>query len=224
MSEQEPPSPEQTPNEPKAADTPGLRWVARAAITLGALACLTAGGVVVWQWRTAPPVGSIQIPETNCSLFTVPGNVFQAYVIDVPDADDIQVRTQDIYSVPHELRVRLAEIDSPEFGQPFYDNVKQFIANEALNRNVSIRFREINDFSHLNGKCRIIGWVMLPNGDDLSRKLISNGYSWHYLDYSSHAEEYEELQANAKRNRLGLWADSTAPIAPWNFREMKRKW
>jgi micrococcal nuclease len=168
-----------------------------------------------------PPPGAIQLPETNCTYFYVPNSTFRAHVIAVPDSDDIHVQTQDYSGGTHEVRVRLAEIDCPEFEQAYYDAAKQFITVKALNKDVTIRFRQYNDFSRYGGICRIVGWVMLPDGRDLSRTLLENGYAWHFKEHSEHPQELETLEMEARRKRLGLWQDD-APIPPWDFREMKR--
>jgi endonuclease YncB( thermonuclease family) len=163
----------------------------------------------------------IQIPEPSCAYFNVPGPEFSAQVIAIRDADDLVVSCSDNNGVVRTVVVRLAEIDCPEFGQPYHDVAKAFLSHYALGREVVIKFRAINDYRFSGGICRIIGWVRLPDGSDVSRLLLSRGLAWHYEDYSDSKDELNAIQQRARLARLGLWVEDN-PISPWDYRRGRR--
>ncbi len=67
---------------------------------------------------------------------------------------------------------------------------------------------------------RIVGRVYLGE-KDVNRELVAQGYAWVYRKYSDDAELLE-LEAEAKKKGLGLWAD-TNPIPPWEWRRGRRE-
>jgi endonuclease YncB( thermonuclease family) len=167
-------------------------------------------------------VAGIQIPEPSCSYFSVPGREFPAQVTDVRDADDLVVTCRDNNGAAHRVVVRLAEIDCPEWGQPYHDVAKRFLSENALGKSVVVKFREINDYRWSGGICRIVGWVRLPDGSDVSRLLLRRGLAWHFEEYSDNKDELNAIQQQARAGRLGLWAEDR-PISPWDYRRGVRR-
>jgi endonuclease YncB( thermonuclease family) len=68
---------------------------------------------------------------------------------------------------------------------------------------------------------RTIGIVTLANNTILNEVILKNGYAWHYLEYDTNPL-WTELETYAKANKLGLWLELN-PIAPWEWRKMKKK-
>jgi hypothetical protein len=66
---------------------------------------------------------------------------------------------------------------------------------------------------------RLVGSVMI-DGKSLAARLIGAGACWHYKRYSK-SRKLADLQARAKRDKLGLWARKEA-IPPWRYRAMRR--
>ena len=58
-------------------------------------------------------------------------------------------------------------------------------------------------------------------GEDLSLALVAAGLAWHYVRYSDDAA-LARAEADARRKRIGLWAQSV-PVAPWEFRRQSRR-
>lgn len=131
-------------------------------------------------------------------------------VVRVLDGDTIEVL---INKEP--LRVRLAEIDCPEKGQPFGNAAKQYVLDLAANQFVTVDAQSKDRYG------RTIGEVFLPNGDSLNRLLVSQGFAWHYKKYSKDAS-ISRLEEHARLSKVGLWRDKE-PIAPWQWRQDKRK-
>ena len=56
---------------------------------------------------------------------------------------------------------------------------------------------------------------------NLGKELVRNGLAWHFKRYSK-SENYADLEAAARKKKIGLWRDKD-PIAPWNWRKSKLK-
>lgn len=67
---------------------------------------------------------------------------------------------------------------------------------------------------------RTVAEIILPDGRNLNRELVRNGFAWHYRRYSSD-QTLEALEQEAGDNRRGLWHDPH-PVPPWEFRQEHR--
>lgn len=112
-------------------------------------------------------------------------------------------------------KIRLSAIDAPEKGQDFYQRSKQALADLCFNKTVTVELLRKDRYQ------RWVGEVYSPDGQYINGRMISDGYAWHYTEYSKSAP-LAAAQATAKKQKLGLWSLSK-PIAPWDFRSDKRK-
>lgn len=134
--------------------------------------------------------------------------IFKAKVIGIKDGDTITVLKDN----KEPTVIRLAEIDCPEYKQPFGNKAKQFTSKQVFGRIVEIEIADIDQYD------RYIGKVFYEN-KYLSAELVKNGFAWVYRRYSNNAE-LVEMENIAKANRIGLWSESN-PIAPWEWRRRK---
>ena len=111
-------------------------------------------------------------------------------------------------------KIRLSAIDAPEKGQDFYQKSKQALSDLCFNKTVTVELLRKDKYQ------RWIGDVYSADGQYINGRMISDGYAWHYTQYSESAP-LAAAQATAKRQKLGLWAQSK-PVAPWLFRTEKR--
>jgi micrococcal nuclease len=142
------------------------------------------------------------------SLPPVFAQEFSGRVVGVADGDTITVLVR---KVPR--KVRLSGIDCPEKSQAFGRQAREFTASHAFAREVKV----ISSGHDRYG--RIVGEVILPDGQNLSDLLLENGYAWWYERYSTDTQRHE-LQDNARRAKLGLWSGEQ-PAAPWDYRKMR---
>jgi endonuclease YncB( thermonuclease family) len=56
---------------------------------------------------------------------------------------------------------------------------------------------------------------------DINASMIVSGYAWHFKKYSKD-QYYANLERQARKQRVGLWADPN-PVAPWDYRASRRK-
>ncbi|MGE8434582.1 thermonuclease family protein [Chryseobacterium joostei] len=132
-------------------------------------------------------------------------------VIKISDGDTITL----LLKGNEQKKLRLAEVDCPESGQPFGKNAKQFTSAQVFCK--TVKFIETNKDRY----GRSIAKVYYDNGKYLSKELIKAGMGWWYFSYSKDAS-LGQLQENAQRSKVGLWQDVHA-MAPWEYRKMKRE-
>lgn len=135
---------------------------------------------------------------------------FTGRVVGVSDGDTIEVMREG-----RAVRVRLQGIDTPESGQPFGTRAKQFTSDLVFGQTVAVQVHGTDQYG------RILGEVILPDGRSLNRELVRNGYAWWYRRYSDDPV-LQQLEAEARRERRGLWRDKN-PIPPWEFRRERRQ-
>ena len=133
-----------------------------------------------------------------------------AKVVGVKDGDTFVVLNE-----KKEIVVRLEHIDAPEKNQPFGNKAKQFASDFCFGKTVVVIGNGKKD---RNG--RWIGEIFFMN-QNLGKELVRNGLAWHFKRYSK-SENYADLEAAARKKKIGLWRDKD-PIAPWNWRKSKRK-
>lgn len=112
-----------------------------------------------------------------------------------------------------QIRVRLHGIDCPEYKQDFSAVAKKFTSERIFGEIVKVQVTDIDRYQ------RVVGIVFLPNGLKLNNELLKAGLAWQYRHYDK-STEYEELERNARRNKLGLWAHPN-PVPPWEFRRLR---
>ncbi|SDC79943.1 thermonuclease family protein [Niabella drilacis] len=127
-------------------------------------------------------------------------------VISVKDGDTFVLLMNN-----REQVVRLAHIDCPEKKQPFGNQAQQFVSDRCWGKRVSL----VHHYQYDRNR-RLIAEVILEDGCNLNKELVQNGLAWHFKRYSND-EEYAALEAIARQQRKGLWADEH-PGAPWNWR------
>ncbi len=132
---------------------------------------------------------------------------FEAQVVAVSDGDTLVVQYGG-----RNLRVRLAEVDSPELKQPYGREARVFTARMVLDKVVRIEPRTIDDYD------RVVARVLTQDGKDLSEELLRHGLAWWYRRYSGD-KRLEALETEAKNQKRGLWADPD-PVPPWLYRRM----
>jgi endonuclease YncB( thermonuclease family) len=135
---------------------------------------------------------------------------FTGRVVGVTDGDTIKV-----LHAGHAETVRLVGVDAPEKRQAYGDRARRFTADLAFDRTVTVRA------SGRDRNGRLLGEVVLADGRSLNQELVRAGYAWWFRRYS-HDVGLARLEAEARQDRRGLWAD-LAPQAPWDYRLSGRR-
>jgi len=134
------------------------------------------------------------------------GAAISGRIVAVKDGDSLV-----LLSEGREIEVRLAEVDAPEFGQPYGRRAKEVLSGFAFGREAKI---EVVDHDRYG---RTVARVSV--GDvDLNREMVRAGAAWVYRDYAHRIELYD-VESEARRARLGLWALPEAERdPPWQWR------
>ncbi len=119
------------------------------------------------------------------------------------------------------LKIRLSGVDTPEMGngksklhQPYANKAKEYMTNLILGQEVLIIPKEKDRYG------RLVAWVFLDD-IDISEELLKAGLAWHFVKYDSN-DNYTRFEKKARSKRIGLWEDNV-PIAPWEWRKMKKE-
>jgi len=133
----------------------------------------------------------------------------KAKVIGIKDGDSIEVLLEGNKNIV----IRFAEIDCPEKNQPYGKKAKSFVSDLIFGKEITYIKTDQDRYG------RTIAKVYFK-GAYLSETLIKNGLVWHNTKYSK-SRHLASLEKEARKNKIGLWADPN-PIAPWEWRKTKR--
>jgi endonuclease YncB( thermonuclease family) len=134
---------------------------------------------------------------------------FAGHVVKVTDGDTITVLVK-----KRQVRVRLESIDAPESKQAFGKRSQQSLAQLCAAKTAIVVSTGKDRYG------RTLGWV-LCDGIEANTEQVRRGMAWVYVQYAARNSPLYGLEAGARRQRVGLWAD-THPIAPWDWRSKKR--
>jgi endonuclease YncB( thermonuclease family) len=129
-------------------------------------------------------------------------------VVAVADGDTLTLLRAD----RSQQRVRLAEIDTPERGQPYSRRSREALA--ALVAGKQVRLQPVTVDRYGRSVARI--YV----GDlDVNAALVRQGAAWVYREHAREPLLYE-LEREARAQRRGLWALPEAQrVPPWEWRK-----
>lgn len=126
----------------------------------------------------------------------------------VLDGDTAEILTAD----KQRIRVRLANIDAPEKSQAFGQRSKENLTDLIAGKQVDVLDQGGDQYG------RRIGRIYVGN-TEANVEQVRAGMAWVYTRYN-HDPALPVIQAQARQNRKGLWADPN-PVQPWNFRHNK---
>lgn len=117
------------------------------------------------------------------------------------------------------IRIRVAEIDTPERGQPFYKEATAFAEAQAgsSTRTINVVATQIQPATD-HYEARLVGKVYDTKRGSYAKKVATAGLGW---AVEASTVVIKAAQAKAKAAKLGLWSQPD-PIAPWEWRAGKR--
>ena len=135
--------------------------------------------------------------------------LFLATVIGISDGDTLTVLNES----KQQVKIRLAEIDAPEKGQPFGTQSKQSLSDLCFGKQAKVTPRVKDRYG------RTVAHISC-DGVDANSEQVSRGMAWVYRKYAKDHNLYIHEQ-EAKRFKRGLWADKS-PTPPWQWRKAAR--
>lgn len=134
---------------------------------------------------------------------------YTAKVKSVHDGDSIAVYGPDEQIV----NVRLYGIDAPEAKQPYGAKARERLRKLAARKTLDIEPVDTDRYG------RTVALAYDKDGRLLNEAMVADGLAWVYEKYcqKSLCEGFRELEAQARQERRGLWADP-APQRPEDWR------
>lgn len=109
------------------------------------------------------------------------------------------------------FQIRLADVDCPEVRQPFFSQALRFTEDRTLGKKIRVNYEMIDSYK------RVVGEVILPDGNNLNIELMRAGLAWHYRVKPKPSEILARLEYDAWSHKIGLWVEPN-PMPPWQFR------
>lgn len=139
------------------------------------------------------------------------GDTLSGQVVSIADGDTVTLLTAE----RDQVRIRLAEIDTPERGQPWGSRARQALADKVFRKHVAIEVIDTDRYG------RAVGRIWLDDRD-INRELVQEGHAWVYRRYMRDPSLLDD-EAAAKGAGAGLWG---LPVAqrtePWKWRQGSR--
>jgi hypothetical protein len=103
---------------------------------------------------------------------------------------------------------------TPPRSRDYGNKAKQALSDKVFGKTVTVKYSEKDRYG------RTIGDIYL-NGDWINLKMVSEGWAWHYKQYSSD-KQLAAAEIAARRAGIGLWADPNQPVPPWEHGRAER--
>lgn len=136
----------------------------------------------------------------------------------IADGDTIYVRNPEERA---SYRVRMAMIDAPEKNQDYGPQAKQVL--QQLLRGAGALTLQVYGSDRYG---RLIAVVEDERKRNINLLMVNQGAAWVYSQYARRPEfarHYDAMttaETNARRQRLGLWANPDA-VEPWRYRRSR---
>lgn len=176
-------------------------WIKKCALLIGLL------GITYYSATPTFAISQFIIGD-HCT-----GNVFKVF-----DADTLLFHCD----TGATALVRLAGIDAPEsskknklcWQQPFGDTATALAQQQLLYKRLTLKITDQDKYH------RWVGLLFDENNYSVNARLITQGLAHVYRHYP-HAPEWEALESQAQKTKIGLWKNPTQCILqPHNWRRM----
>ena len=113
-----------------------------------------------------------------------------------------------------QLKIRLAEIDTPERGQPYGSRAKEALSQLTFGKRARVVAAGRDRYG------RTVGRVYVGN-TDVNAELVRRRAAWVYRKYAKEPTLFA-LEAEARKAKRGLWGLPEAErVPPWEWRRKK---
>jgi endonuclease YncB( thermonuclease family) len=153
-------------------------------------------------------------------VFPIPVSAHQWRVVRVTDGDTIKAAINGIEIIAH-----LVGIDAPEKsgkkhepGQLFSRKATKYLAGLVLNKSITIKEYGTDRYG------RIL-WVVFVNGTNVNLEMVRAGlaevYRGRHARYFN-PKIYQDAEAEAKKEKRGMWVQGDKYISPRDWRRGRR--
>jgi endonuclease YncB( thermonuclease family) len=128
-------------------------------------------------------------------------------VVGVSDGDTFTCLTD----AKRQVKVRMAEIDTPESKQPYGTRSRQALSDLVFGKTVVLKVQDTDRYG------RTVARAYAGN-TDVNAQLVSQGAAWVYRQYSKD-RSLIGLEDQARKAKRGLWAlPESERMPPWEWR------
>lgn len=138
-------------------------------------------------------------------------NVIQGEVVGITDGDTLTILMD-----RKQYKIRLAEIDTPERGQPYASRAQQALSELAFGKVIIADVQDVDRYGRYVARLYV-------DDLDINAELVKRGAAWVYRDYSTDDSFYDH-ENTARDNNLGLWGmPESQRVPPWDWRRGVRR-
>ena len=156
-------------------------------------------------WRLA--ADAMEAVGTTREGGTAPEFDLAGRVVRVGDGDTVSLL--DAGKTQH--KVRLFGIDTPEQNQPYGNAAKKVLLELVGQKTVGVVVVTTDSYGRKVG-------TLYHDDVNINVAMVERGYAWWYQHFAPHEIKLAAAEQQARRQRLGLWADPD-PVPPWEWRE-----
>lgn len=132
---------------------------------------------------------------------------YSGRVVAIADGDTFTFLTAE----NRQIKVRLAEIDTPEKAQPYGTKAKQALSDLIYGQEVRVIEANVDRYG------RLVGHAYVRNVH-VNRKMVQEGMAWVYRQYM-HDKSLLIDEQQARALKRGLWSlTSHDQVPPWEWR------
>lgn len=132
-------------------------------------------------------------------------------VIGISDGDTFSCLTP----ARETIRVRMAEIDTPEKDQPYGTRARQALSGYIFGKDVALQVQDRDRYGRTVARVEV-------GSTDVTAEMVRSGAAWVYRDYLKD-RSLLNLEATAKHFKRGIWSLPPAQQqAPWEWRKQRR--
>ena len=129
-------------------------------------------------------------------------------VVSITDGDTLKILTG-----TQQVKIRLAEIDTPEREQPWGTRAKQALSDKVFGKDVRVKVVDTDRHGRTVGKI----WL---DSRDINREMVREGHAWVYRKCMKDKSLLDD-EDHARKEKLGLWS-LPDPVPPWKWRKAKK--
>lgn len=128
-------------------------------------------------------------------------------VVGISDGDSFTLLTAD----NRQLKIRLAEIDAPERGQPYGSRAREQLSRLIFEETVIVDVQTLDRYGRTVGRPYKVDL-------DVCAEMVRTGAAWVYRQHLRD-EELLEIESEARKARRGVWGLSESDNQPpWEWR------
>ena len=138
----------------------------------------------------------------------------------VIDGDSLEVKYVGLFSfLRRPFPVRLYGIDAPELAQPYGQESRKQLASLVQRGGIRMDAMATDRYGRTVG----LLYRQRRRGQSVNVEMVRSGMAWWYRRYGGRDLGFPEAEAEAKRQRRGIWKDGDRLRRPWDYRADLRR-